>query len=108
MPALPGAHQSFVTKGDAAIFHARACSRPPEPSKRMCMRKPMMVVDPSRVARNSLSLQGGDCRHSGRRAMRADPESRIVLHLRTSTRDSGFDVEPVIGALRGPVGIAPE
>src|SRR5229473_2630103 len=46
MPALPGAHQSFVTKGDAAIFHARACSRPPEPSKRMCMTKPMMVCGP--------------------------------------------------------------
>jgi exodeoxyribonuclease VII large subunit len=35
IPALPGAHQSFVTSGDAAIFHASACSRPPEPSKRM-------------------------------------------------------------------------
>ncbi len=38
MPALPGAHQSFVTSGEAAIFHASACSRPPEPSRRMCMR----------------------------------------------------------------------
>src|SRR5438477_9199770 len=35
MPALPGAHHSFVTSGDAAIFHARACSRPPEPSRRI-------------------------------------------------------------------------
>src|SRR2546426_477202 len=45
MPALPGAHHSFVTSGDAAIFHARACSgrrpeggrwdlsRPPEPPR---------------------------------------------------------------------------
>ncbi len=38
MPALPGAHQSLVTSGEAAIFQARACSRPPEPSRRMCMR----------------------------------------------------------------------
>ena len=37
MPALPGAHQSLVTSGEAAIFHARACSRPPEPSRRMFM-----------------------------------------------------------------------
>src|SRR5215475_5477294 len=35
MPALPGAHHNFVSSGDAAIFHARACSRPPEPSRRM-------------------------------------------------------------------------
>src|ERR1700730_3172704 len=34
IPALPGAHQSLVTSGEAAIFHARACSRPPEPSRR--------------------------------------------------------------------------
>jgi len=27
MPALPGAHQNLVTRGEAAIFHARACSR---------------------------------------------------------------------------------
>src|SRR6187431_2752519 len=37
MPALPGAHHSFVTSGEAAIFHARACSRPPEPRRRMFM-----------------------------------------------------------------------
>ena len=37
MPALPGAHHSFVSSGDAAIFHASACSRPPEPSRRMFM-----------------------------------------------------------------------
>src|SRR5262249_51621349 len=37
IPALPGAHHSLVTSGEAAIFHASACSRPPEPSRRMCM-----------------------------------------------------------------------
>src|ERR1700749_4276699 len=37
IPAFPGAHHSFVTSGDAAIFHASACSRPPEPSRRMCI-----------------------------------------------------------------------
>src|SRR3954462_4141779 len=26
MPALPGAHQSLVSSGDAASFHASACS----------------------------------------------------------------------------------
>jgi len=59
MPALPGAHQSFVTKGEAAIFHAKACSRPPEPSRRMCMRKPKRSADVTSVARISLLLQGG-------------------------------------------------
>src|SRR3954449_7101228 len=38
MPALPGAHHNLVSSGDAAIFHAKACSRPPEPSKRIFMR----------------------------------------------------------------------
>src|SRR5215470_7098787 len=37
IPALPGAHHSFVTSGDAAIFHAKACSRPPEPMTRIFM-----------------------------------------------------------------------
>ena len=37
MPALPGAHQSFVVSGEAAIFQASACSRPPEPRRRMFM-----------------------------------------------------------------------
>src|SRR5438046_1918947 len=37
MPALPGAHHSFVTSGEAAIFHANACSRPPEPITRIFM-----------------------------------------------------------------------
>src|SRR3982751_4042794 len=58
IPALPGAHQSFVTRGEAAIFHARACSRPPEPSRRMCIRKPMRVCGTESVARISLLLQG--------------------------------------------------
>src|SRR3978361_680706 len=37
MPALPGAHHSLVSSGDAAIFQAKACSRPPEPRRRMCL-----------------------------------------------------------------------
>src|SRR5476651_669699 len=78
MPALPGAHQSFVSSGEAAIFHARACSRPPEPSKRMCMRKPMRVCGTESVARISLLLQEGDelnRRHSGAREVRTrNPE----------------------------------
>src|SRR3954454_16948799 len=37
MPALPGAHHSFVSSGEAAIFQASACSRPPEPSRRTFM-----------------------------------------------------------------------
>src|SRR3954471_11753703 len=58
IPALPGAHQNLVTRGEAAIFHARACSRPPEPSRRMCIRKPMRVCGTESVARISLLLQG--------------------------------------------------
>src|SRR5438270_4138304 len=64
MPALPGAHQSFVTSGDAAIFHARACSRPPEPSRSMRMnaagaREPQTERQTDSVARVPLPLQGG-------------------------------------------------
>src|SRR6187401_1235186 len=35
MPALPGAQKSRSTSGLAAIFQASACSRPPEPRRRM-------------------------------------------------------------------------
>ncbi len=35
MPGLPGAMTSRRTRGDWAIFHARACSRPPDPTSRM-------------------------------------------------------------------------
>src|SRR5581483_7552732 len=59
MPALPGAHQSFVNRGDAAIFQARACSRPPEPRRRMFMRKPEKLSIPFSVARNAHLPQGG-------------------------------------------------
>ena len=37
MPGLPGAHTSRVSSGDWAIFHASACSRPPDPTSRMFM-----------------------------------------------------------------------
>ena len=37
MPGLPGATKSFVSSGDAASFQASACSRPPEPMRRMFM-----------------------------------------------------------------------
>src|ERR1700752_4556739 len=37
MPALPGVHQSLVVSGEAAIFQASACSRPPEPRSRIFM-----------------------------------------------------------------------
>ena len=35
MPGLPGAMTSREARGDWAIFQARACSRPPEPTSRM-------------------------------------------------------------------------
>src|SRR5664279_4049649 len=54
MPALPGAHQSFVSSGEAAIFHARACSRPPEPSRRMFMRRRQIRDFEAKVGRTSL------------------------------------------------------
>ena len=58
MPALPGAHHSLVTSGEAAIFHARACSRPPEPSRRMFMNRASAGFDASSVARVSHAVQG--------------------------------------------------
>ena len=35
MPGLPGAMRSSVQRGDWRFFHARACSRPPEPMRRI-------------------------------------------------------------------------
>ena len=35
VPALPGATNTLATRGDCAIFHASACSRPPPPMTRM-------------------------------------------------------------------------
>ena len=32
VPALPGATNTFATRGDCATFHASACSRPPPPT----------------------------------------------------------------------------
>ncbi len=37
MPALPGAETSRVSSGDWAIFQASACSRPPDPTRRIFM-----------------------------------------------------------------------
>src|SRR5258708_1339758 len=34
VPALPGATKTLPTRGDCAIFHASACSRPPPPITR--------------------------------------------------------------------------
>lgn len=34
IPALPGAAHIFSARGEPAIFHARACSRPPPPTIR--------------------------------------------------------------------------
>ena len=34
VPALPGAQNTVDTDGDAENFHARACSRPPDPTTR--------------------------------------------------------------------------
>jgi hypothetical protein len=55
--------------------------------------QPDGMFETQSVARISLWLQGGEQtnqRHSGRRALRDDPESRAVWHLRTTDRDSGF------------------
>src|SRR4029079_767123 len=58
MPAFPGAHQSLVSSGEAAVFHARACSRPPEPSRRMFMTGARCGdLRPKSVAQTSPALQ---------------------------------------------------
>src|SRR5882724_6850064 len=90
MPALPGAHQSFVTSGEAAIFHARACSRPPEPSRRMCIRKP---IEGPRiyVGRIKLPPAARDLKAvipDGAAAPIRNLE--LVLRQRPPARDSGF------------------
>ena len=74
MPALPGAHQSLVSSGEAAIFHARACSRPPDPMRRMCMKR---RKHESPASRKGISTA---C-HSGARVS-ANPESMTTPRLR--------------------------
>src|SRR3954454_6279645 len=85
IPALPGAHQSFSTSGDAAIFHARACSRPPEPSRRMFMDGARWGVWTS-VGRTKLPSPARgretDPRHSGMPPLGREP----AIH----TPDSGY------------------
>src|SRR5690606_20234563 len=49
MPGLPGAATRRVSLGEAAIFQARACSRPPDPTSRMFMAR----VWPARAGRSS-------------------------------------------------------
>src|SRR5690242_10440155 len=45
VPPLPGATKTFALRGLAAIFHASACSRPPEPITSTFTAKPSLQVD---------------------------------------------------------------
>jgi hypothetical protein len=59
VPPLPGATNTFATRGDLAIFHASACSRPPPPTTRMFIRYPREDTPPrqsSRVAHPSTQV----------------------------------------------------
>ena len=44
VPPLPGATSTSETCGDCAHFHASACSRPPEPTIRIFMRRSVPEV----------------------------------------------------------------
>jgi hypothetical protein len=35
VPAFPGATKSLAQNGDCSIFHAKACSLPPDPKSKM-------------------------------------------------------------------------
>src|SRR6266700_2770955 len=103
IPAFPGAHQSRVTSGEAAIFQASACSRPPEPSKRICIRGAGSGFEAVSVARVTLLLQGGDFpMHklaSGVRwrCERAGMTPGLCLLLRHDMRWPDARVAPLIG-----------
>ena len=88
----------FCHQGEAAIFHARACSRPPEPSRRICMGSAGQRFCRMSVARVPPRCKGEliNGRHSGRRVKRADPESEKVG---TAPFISGFRVARVASAL---------
>src|SRR4051812_44882520 len=99
IPALPGAHQNLVTRGEAAIFHARACSRPPEPSRRMCIEgSEMRGLQGAEVARIGVGLKGGlpqtlrRSRRGGRVKMRLGANTlrtschHLLVALECSTR----------------------
>src|SRR5271166_5748637 len=45
VPALPGATKTLPTRGERAIRHASACSRPPPPTTRTFIVRPSLEVD---------------------------------------------------------------
>ena len=62
VPALPGATNTFATRGLCAIFHASACSLPPPPTTRMFKGPPLALSVPE------MAHAGED--HRDRRARR--------------------------------------
>src|SRR5215471_16672403 len=57
MPALPGAQKSRATSGLAEIFQASACSRPPEPRRRI------FIVARRMIGRRGVAWSGILARH---------------------------------------------
>src|SRR3954463_12611434 len=91
IPALPGAHQNLVTRGEAAIFHARACSRPPEPSRRMCIEgSEMRDLLGAEVARIGAGLKGAAPELPVIPALAAEARARIHRD-HTQTTSDGID-----------------
>ena len=66
VPALPGATKTLHTRGDCAIFHASACSRPPPPMTRTFIDLPARLLSVPEVPhagehhRHAVLVGGGD------------------------------------------------
>src|SRR5208282_2940209 len=45
VPALPGATKTLATRGERAIRHAKACSRPPPPTTSTFNARPSLEID---------------------------------------------------------------
>src|SRR4051812_23941834 len=97
IPALPGAHQSFVVSGEAAIFQASACSRPPEPRRRMFMPRRFSMRAPPGKARKPAIPQWIEALGPSNWAAESLQNRYSCAHEPAARQHSGMDR---LGALR--------
>src|SRR6185437_3151300 len=94
VPALPGATNTFATRGDRASFHASACSRPPPPTTRIFTDAPRSLEQdaPENVQRAAVVDAAVQRRNVGgeqRRVAIAQRHDRQQHRYRDSARDVG-------------------
>ena len=107
VPPLPGATNTFCTRGPCASFHASACSRPPEPMTRSFISVPEVAHagehhgDAALVGRARSPPRRARCRRAGspRRRRR---RRRTSSPSRNGKKASEATTEPASVELRAP------